>query len=205
MSSNVRKQFPAGRQNMQCIFYGVIPFLVAFQTRVEVTDFSWAGWSLFREGRVFVTLWNSVVVPELIFTVIFIPLPPDTCGNLLVPEGSISVLRKGTAKKKNQVIFKVLGITLLTLVERPGPKGGRTWCTSGYSDEELDHSLYKLYKSRPAQLEILQEAEQLGQILLQLRDRSRSPMPGGVWDSQDHSASQGISKTCTSLGTRRAL
>lgn len=67
-----------------------------------------------------------MVVPELIFTVIFIPLPPDTCGNLLVPEGSISVLRKGIAKKKNQVIFKVLGITLLTLVERPGPKGGRT-------------------------------------------------------------------------------
>lgn len=40
-----------------------------------------------------------MVVTEFFFKVQFIPLPPNTCGNPLVPESSISVLRKGTAGK----------------------------------------------------------------------------------------------------------
>lgn len=174
MSRNVRRPFPAGRKNMQCIFHGDFPCLVVFQTGMGVLTshvqddlYLWrAGFLLLCEIQ-----WCSqnYFLRFNLFLCLSIPVGTYWC---------LFILCLGEAQQgKCQVVFKVLGITLLALVERP--KGGRTWCTSGYSDRELDHSLYKL---RSAQLEILQKVEQLGQILLQLWDRSRS---GEVWDSQD--------------------
>lgn len=107
-------------------------------------------------------------------------LSPNTCGNTLVPEGSVSLFSKGTVGKIARVFQRVpvLRVTQPTLVERPGSKGRKTWCTLGslstlrlsQSEKELDQSLYKL---RSAQLVVLQNVEQRGFTLLQLRATAR--------------------------------
>lgn len=153
---------------MQCIFHGDIPRLVVFQTGMGVLT-SHVQDDLYLWRAVFLLLceirWcsqNYILMLNL-FLCLSIPVGIYWC---------LFILCLGEAQQgKYQVAFKVLGITLLALVERP--KGGRTCCTSGFSDRELDHSLYKL---RSAQLEILQKVESLG------RYGSGSEE---VWDSQD--------------------
>lgn len=109
-------------------------------------------------------------------------LSPNTCGNTLAPEGSISLFRKAQGENS-----KCLSRCSSTQSHSAGP-GGKTrvkgWKDLMYlgarqSEKELGKSLYKLRSTR---LVILQNVEQLGFTRLQLWDtawQEQVPNPRG--------------------------
>lgn len=174
---------PGGTCNV--LFYGDTPCLMGFPNWNEGhPGFMCAGWSPFREGMTFVTIWNAEVVTEFFFKVKIIPLPsclPIPVGIHWHPRAAFLCLAK--AQGENSKCLSRCSSTQSHSADPGGKTRVKGWKDLMYlgarqSEKELGKSLYKLRSTR---LVILQNVEQLGFTRLQLWDTAWQEQVPNPW------------------------